>query len=125
MRKILRQTGASPKGAAINITTDRRVARHTIIQSAAAGNARNPPAILPARVADAAGDRLELLFDGGVRSGPDMVKALALTGCTDARSTGEKALADASMKKDRPDGARNDTDGELDGKGIGAIKAIS
>jgi L-lactate dehydrogenase (cytochrome) len=30
------------------------------------------------RIADATGDRLEILMDGGVRSGLDVVKALAL-----------------------------------------------
>src|SRR6187551_1958734 len=34
-------------------------------------------AALP-RIADAAGDRIEILFDGGVRSGQDVLKALAL-----------------------------------------------
>ena len=35
------------------------------------------------RVADAAGDRIEVLFDGGIRSGQDVLKALAMSarGC--------------------------------------------
>ena len=37
-------------------------------------------AALP-RIADAAGDRIEILFDGGVRSGQDVLKALALGAC--------------------------------------------
>jgi L-lactate dehydrogenase (cytochrome) len=44
-------------------------------------------AALP-RIADAAGDRIEVLFDGGVRSGQDVLKALALgaRGCMIGRS---------------------------------------
>ena len=44
-------------------------------------------AALP-RIADAAGDRIEVLFDGGVRSGQDVLKALALgaRGCLIGRA---------------------------------------
>jgi L-lactate dehydrogenase (cytochrome) len=37
-----------------------------------------PPLELVARVADAVGDRVEVLCDGGVRRGSDIVKAVAL-----------------------------------------------
>ena len=123
---------------------------------------------LPA-IADAVGDRLEVLLDGGIRSGLDVIKALALgaracllgrawayalagrgeagvahvldiirkemevamalTGCSDVRSIGRKVLADAWMKKDLPDGTRNNTDDEsayeLERKRLGTINVVS
>ena len=42
------------------------------------GGPSPPPLELVAPVADAVGDRLEILCDGGVRRGSDIVKALAL-----------------------------------------------
>ena len=59
-------------------------------------------AALP-RIADAAGDRLEILFDGGVRSGQDVLKALALgaRGCLIGRAYlyGLAAMGEAGVTK--------------------------
>lgn len=59
-------------------------------------------AALP-RIADAAGDRIEVLFDGGVRSGQDVLKALALgaRGCMIGRAYlyGLAAMGEAGVAK--------------------------
>jgi L-lactate dehydrogenase (cytochrome) len=59
-------------------------------------------AVLP-RIADAAGDRIEILFDGGVRSGQDVLKALALgaRGCLIGRAYlyGLAAMGEAGVAK--------------------------
>jgi len=59
-------------------------------------------AALP-RIADAAGDRIEILFDGGVRSGQDVLKALALgaRGCLIGRAYlyGLAAMGEAGVAK--------------------------
>ena len=59
-------------------------------------------AALP-RIADAVGDRIEVLFDGGVRSGQDVLKALALgaRGCLIGRAFlyGLAALGEAGVSK--------------------------
>jgi L-lactate dehydrogenase (cytochrome) len=59
-------------------------------------------AALP-RIADAAGDRIEVLFDGGVRSGQDVLKALALgaRGCMIGRAYlyGLAAMGEAGVTK--------------------------
>ena len=59
-------------------------------------------AALP-RIADAAGDRIEILFDGGVRSGQDVLKALALgaRGCLIGRAYlyGLAAMGEAGVTK--------------------------
>ena len=59
-------------------------------------------AALP-RIADAAGDRIEVLFDGGVRSGQDVLKALALgaRGCLIGRAYlyGLAAMGEAGVTK--------------------------
>ena len=59
-------------------------------------------AALP-RIADAVGDRLEILFDGGVRSGQDVLKALALgaRGCLIGRAQlyGLAAMGGAGVTK--------------------------
>lgn len=58
--------------------------------------------VLP-RIADAAGDRIEILFDGGVRSGQDVLKALALgaRGCLIGRAYlyGLAAMGEAGVTK--------------------------
>src|SRR5450830_829493 len=55
------------------------------------------------RIADAAGDRIEILFDGGVRSGQDVLKALALgaRGCMIGRAYlyGLAAMGEAGVRK--------------------------
>jgi L-lactate dehydrogenase (cytochrome) len=55
------------------------------------------------RIADAAGDRIEVLFDGGVRSGQDVLKALALgaRGCLIGRAYlyGLAAMGEAGVAK--------------------------
>jgi L-lactate dehydrogenase (cytochrome) len=55
------------------------------------------------RIADAAGDRIEILFDGGVRSGQDVLKALALgaRGCLIGRAYlyGLAAMGEAGVTK--------------------------
>jgi L-lactate dehydrogenase (cytochrome) len=55
------------------------------------------------RIADAAGDRIEVLFDGGVRSGQDVLKALALgaRGCMIGRAYlyGLAAMGEAGVTK--------------------------
>jgi L-lactate dehydrogenase (cytochrome) len=55
------------------------------------------------RIADAAGDRIEILFDGGVRSGQDVLKALALgaRGCMIGRAYlyGLAAMGQAGVAK--------------------------
>jgi L-lactate dehydrogenase (cytochrome) len=59
-------------------------------------------AALP-RIVDAAGDRIEVLFDGGVRSGQDVLKALALgaRGCLIGRAYlyGLAAMGEAGVAK--------------------------
>ncbi len=59
-------------------------------------------AALP-RIAEAAGDRIEVLFDGGVRSGQDVLKALALgaRGCLIGRAYlyGLAAMGEAGVAK--------------------------
>jgi L-lactate dehydrogenase (cytochrome) len=59
-------------------------------------------AALP-RIVDAAGDRIEVLFDGGVRSGQDVLKALALgaRGCLIGRAYlyGLAAMGEAGVTK--------------------------
>jgi L-lactate dehydrogenase (cytochrome) len=59
-------------------------------------------AALP-RIADAAADRIEILFDGGVRSGQDVLKALALgaRGCLIGRAYlyGLAAMGEAGVSK--------------------------
>jgi L-lactate dehydrogenase (cytochrome) len=59
-------------------------------------------AALP-RVAEAVGDRIEVLFDGGVRSGQDVLKALALgaRGCLIGRAYlyGLAAMGEAGVAK--------------------------
>jgi L-lactate dehydrogenase (cytochrome) len=59
-------------------------------------------AALP-RIADAVGDRIEVLFDGGVRSGQDVLKALALgaRGCLIGRAYlyGLAAMGEAGVAK--------------------------
>jgi L-lactate dehydrogenase (cytochrome) len=58
--------------------------------------------VLP-RIAEAAGDRIEILFDGGVRSGQDVLKALALGahGCLIGRAYlyGLAAMGEAGVSK--------------------------
>ncbi len=58
--------------------------------------------VLP-RIVDAAGDRIEVLFDGGVRSGQDVLKALALgaRGCMIGRAYlyGLAAMGEAGVAK--------------------------
>lgn len=58
--------------------------------------------VLP-RIADAVGDRIEVLFDGGVRSGQDVLKALALgaKGCLIGRAYlyGLAAMGEAGVAK--------------------------
>lgn len=55
------------------------------------------------RIVDAAGDRIEVLFDGGVRSGQDVLKALALgaRGCLIGRAYlyGLAAMGEAGVAK--------------------------
>ncbi len=55
------------------------------------------------RIVDAAGDRIEVLFDGGVRSGQDVLKALALgaRGCLIGRAYlyGLAAMGEAGVTK--------------------------
>jgi L-lactate dehydrogenase (cytochrome) len=55
------------------------------------------------RIVDAAGDRIEILFDGGVRSGQDVLKALALgaRGCLIGRAYlyGLAAMGEAGVTK--------------------------
>jgi len=59
-------------------------------------------AALP-RIADAAGDRIEILFDGGIRSGQDVLKALArgARGCLIGRAYlyGLAAMGEAGVAK--------------------------
>src|SRR5581483_7072318 len=59
-------------------------------------------AALP-KIVDAAGDRIEILFDGGVRSGQDVLKALALgaRGCLIGRAYlyGLAAMGEAGVTK--------------------------
>jgi L-lactate dehydrogenase (cytochrome) len=59
-------------------------------------------AALP-RIVDAAGDRIEILFDGGVRSGQDVLKALALgaRGCLIGRAFlyGLAAMGEAGVSR--------------------------
>src|SRR5690349_8906974 len=59
-------------------------------------------AALP-RIADAAGDRIEILFDSGIRSGQDVLKALALgaRGCLTGRAQlyGLAAMGGAGVAK--------------------------
>ena len=67
-------------------------------------------AALP-RIADAAGDRIEILFDGGVRSGQDVLKALALgaRGCLIGRAYlyGLAAMGEAGVDQGaQPDRGR-------------------
>ena len=45
--------------------------------AAASSTARIPPSTSLPEIADAVGDRIEVLFDGGIRSGQDVLKALA------------------------------------------------
>ena len=58
--------------------------------------------VLP-EIASAVGDRTEVLFDGGIRSGPDVMKALALgaRGCLIGRAYlyGLAALGEAGVRK--------------------------
>jgi L-lactate dehydrogenase (cytochrome) len=58
--------------------------------------------VLP-EIASAVGDRLELLFDGGIRSGQDVIKALALgaRGCLIGRAYlyGLAAMGEAGVRK--------------------------
>ena len=55
------------------------------------------------RIAEAVGDRIEVLFDGGVRSGQDVLKALALGahGCLIGRAYlyGLAAMGEAGVAK--------------------------
>ena len=59
-------------------------------------------AVLP-RIADAVGDRIEVMFDGGIRSGQDVLKALALgaRGCLIGRAYlyGLAAMGEAGVTK--------------------------
>src|SRR5581483_11898765 len=59
-------------------------------------------AALP-KIVDAAGDRIEILFDGGVRSGQDVLKALAVgaRGCLIGRAYlyGLAAMGEAGVSK--------------------------
>ena len=59
-------------------------------------------AVLP-EIADAVGDRTEVLFDGGIRSGQDVLKALALgaSGCLIGRAYlyGLAAMGEAGVRK--------------------------
>ncbi len=54
-------------------------------------------------IASAVGDRIEVLFDGGIRSGQDVMKALALgaRGCLIGRAYlyGLAALGEAGVRK--------------------------
>ena len=59
-------------------------------------------AVLP-RIAEAVGERIEVLFDGGIRSGQDVLKALALgaRGCLIGRAYlyGLAAMGEAGVTK--------------------------